>query len=612
MEKTDVVIVGAGPASLSLALSLARFKIHTIILEKELEITRDPRAVYLTNDAIRILWDLGLGDRLPEIGHELSIVNFHKSSLVNKPFYVLDISHDGFWQTLPNAVLFSQPKLESIMRQKVAASPYCDMRCGCTVVNKQQDGENPIVQYEDQSGTLHSVMGSFLIGADGKKGVVRKKFLEESAGIKQVNSSFAYEGTWIAANFKITLPTPETHPEFPLWDLGFTPEAVYDLFWPTGWHFCSPPGKATASGRFGPREERLWRHELAQPDWSDSMDAEALLWKHITPMITRKKDDSGKLFPCGEVTYPRDCIEVLRCRPYLFSLQVVNKWFDDRTILIGDAAHVFPPFGGQGIASGFRDAHQLAWRIHLLLRLPHSDKGLSDQLLKGWARERRQGFKDAAELTSMNGRLCNQGADIYFWIFLFVVRLIEGLAAITGIPNPFSPSEIKGYKNVQGGFFLKEFGGGIRLAQVYVQSKDQFPMLSDELIRRTDTAMTLVVIERGDHGESLAEAQAAIRASGIDQSILSETSIRVFSPNEPSTSRSHEVETYFATPVERLASYGIAVKRGYNPLNYLRRVGLGTNFIIVRSDFYIFAVAKNTKEMAECLMGLQRSIKQRT
>ncbi|KAI1780811.1 hypothetical protein F4818DRAFT_436008 [Hypoxylon cercidicola] len=114
---------------------------------------------------------------------------------------------------------------------------------------------------------------------------------------------------------------------------------------------------------FGPYEARLWRHEFAQNNWDDYMDAEKLLWEHITPMITHSRDSSNKPFPGGEVTYHHEFIRILRCRPYRFTNKVVNKWFDDRTILISDAAHVFPPFGGQDCASGLRDAHQLAWRI---------------------------------------------------------------------------------------------------------------------------------------------------------------------------------------------------------------------------------------------------------
>ena len=51
--------------------------------------------------------------------------------------------------------------------------------------------------------------------------------------------SFKYEATWVAANFKITTPTPETHPKFPLWKLGYTSEEVYEEFWPFGFQYVN-------------------------------------------------------------------------------------------------------------------------------------------------------------------------------------------------------------------------------------------------------------------------------------------------------------------------------------------------------------------------------------
>src|SRR5436190_12507838 len=111
-------------------------------------------------------------------------------------------------------------------------------------------------------------------------------------------------------------------------------------------------------------------------------------------------------FPVGSVTFPKDCIEIRRCRPFAFCQKVVNKWFHDRMILIGDAAHVFPPFGGQGIACGIRDAHGLAWRLALMLKMKAPDNHLAGELLNRWSQERRQSVYDSAKLTTMSGVLC--------------------------------------------------------------------------------------------------------------------------------------------------------------------------------------------------------------
>jgi 2-polyprenyl-6-methoxyphenol hydroxylase-like FAD-dependent oxidoreductase len=93
--------------------------------------------------------------------------------------------------------------------------------------------DHSIVGYTDQSGSKRQIRTVWLVGADGKTGVVRKKFLEPK-GIRQVESDWKYVGTWVAANLKITTPTPKSHPDFPLWQLGYTPEQVHEIFWPSG------------------------------------------------------------------------------------------------------------------------------------------------------------------------------------------------------------------------------------------------------------------------------------------------------------------------------------------------------------------------------------------
>jgi 2-polyprenyl-6-methoxyphenol hydroxylase-like FAD-dependent oxidoreductase len=190
------------------------------------------------------------------------------------------------------------------------ASDFCDLRTGCNVQSLLESNNGVDVSYTAEDGSTKELRANWLIGADGKRGVVRKTFLEKMADIRQVHSKYRYEGTWVAANLHILLPTKETHPQFPPWELGMTPAEVYDLFWPKGWHFCSPPGKPVAAGRFGPYEQRLWRHEFCENDWNvETMDAEELLWENLTPMISRTTDATGRAF--SEVAvFPRECIEV--------------------------------------------------------------------------------------------------------------------------------------------------------------------------------------------------------------------------------------------------------------------------------------------------------------
>ncbi len=461
--------------------------------------------------------------------------------------------------------------------------------------------------YKSTDGTTRSIKASWLVGADGKKGVVRKHFLEKS-GVRQVEATYRYEGTWIASNLVLDLPTPETHPEFPLWALGYSPEEVYDLFWPRGFHFCCPPEKPTASGRFGPHEERLWRHEFAQNDWSDSMDPEELLWEHIIPMITRAGDEKYQVFPCGQVTYPRDCIKVIRCRPFRFSHKVVNRWFENRTILVGDAAHIFPPFGGQGIACGVADSHQLAWRLFLLLRLPDVDQALSEKTLNTWALERARGVVDAANMTQFNGQLCNFGDSFGFWLFRNLVWLSRKIPFVPNIAHPFTLAERRGFGQVPNAFFLPGFNGGGRMAQIVVESGRHLPMLSDQLLKLSGTIITLVIID--DDAQSIANnvefAKAALQKIAVHDAIISQDSIRVFSPAGPVriADNTGSIDVFFPSTPERVPN--LPVKATYDPSAYAGRMAPGTRYVLVRNDFYIFAQARDQGELRICLTELRR------
>jgi hypothetical protein len=171
----------------------------------------------------------------------------------------------------------------------------------------------------------------------------------------------AYEETWVAVNWKTSLPNPNTHPGFPLWKLGYSPEEVFDLFFPENFRFLCNHQRPAVCGRFGRPEERLYRfefvvkhgevgEELVQPDCLKAI---------LRPYFTHPGSRFGSVL-CSHssrhalltdvflrlqdtVAYPEDCIETLRASPFLFAARSCNKWALGRVLLCGDSAHVFPP-----------------------------------------------------------------------------------------------------------------------------------------------------------------------------------------------------------------------------------------------------------------------------
>ena len=463
------------------------------------------------------------------------------------------------------------------------------------------------IEYIASDGSTKHIRTAWLIGADGKRGVVRKTFLEPIADIRQVHSDYRYEGTWIAANLHILLPTKETHPSFPAWDLGMNPEEVYDLFWPRGWHFCSPPGKPTATGPFGPHDQRLWRHEFQQDDWDEkTMNAEELLWEHLTPMISRTETADGRAFPTTAV-YPKDCIEIMRCRPFTFTHNLVNQWFHRKSVLIGDAAHVFPPFGGQGIASGIRDAHQLALRIAILEDQPHASDQKVERMLNDWAKERILSIHDAALLTQINGAMCNNQSmrpltKGFQWVQSFGELLLGSQPR-----DPQALAEQAGLTGVTG-FFLKEFGGGKRLPQIYLNTLFGRRVLSDSIFNANDSPLRLLVMVQSNEcpKDGLKALQNLLVESKISPKVLSPDSIVVLSrePCQPESVGfvSPTTRRVSPTPLNQLSKK--QARPGYDIAAFQTRLGSNTRYAILRPDFFVFSTATDIHELALCFERL--------
>ena len=339
------------------------------------------------------------------------------------------------------------------------------------------------------------------------------------------------------------------------------------------------------------------------------MDSEALLWEHITPMITRDRTQEGVRFPGGPTTFPRDCITIRRCRPFTFSHKVANKWFDRRRILIGDSAHIFPPFGGEGMTSGIRDAHQLAWRLALVQKSPGMSESAVDRLLAAWEAERRRGIDDAANFTKINGTLANEPKSWGFFFFRHLQSISERLPFLPAWSNLRTRKEASGFIGVNGGFFLPRLGGGGKLAQVLIKSKEQKAHRSDELLRHNNSMLTLLVIGR-DVATKVKEANAVFqKTSGwLPPSVLSEESIVALSEDadeKPTkgTADAGRVRVFYTTKPGKDDFDN--VPNGYQERAYLDRLGASAMYAILRPDFYVFAILKSTIELERALGKLQ-------
>ena len=332
------------------------------------------------------------------------------------------------------------------------------------------------------------------------------------------------------------------------------------------------------------------------------------------------------------VQYPDDCIKVIRSRPFTFSARSCNKWALKRVILCGDSAHVFPPFGGQGIASGFRDASALAWRLIVACRSLSSPgptisaptfESHHTRLLTGWYLERKQQLEKSLAATIENGAYVCKGSRLKSLVrdwYLWAIQLIPSWKHWLEMGQ--RRDGMIRYANEDGVAFLPRYDGGFCFPQVYCvslaeeqQQEGQNQTQRQQQVHFTDdvifashkrTLFQLVVL-----CPSLAAARAAHNSlASLDSDSSGELSIAettyIIQDLHAGTVSSTSKDSLPSTSIFRIASadefahsklcVGRPQPRFYDPHRLWKESG-GKPFLILRPDHFVFAACKDADEL---------------
>ena len=421
-----------------------------------------------------------------------------------------------------------------------------------------------------------------------------------------------YEETWVALNWKITIPTEKTHPSFPLWRLGYTPIDVYNLFFPEEFRFLCNPNRPAVCGRFGLQSDRLWRFEFVVHKGEDGtkMATPEETQKIILPYLTHPGNRYGLH---QDVRYPEDCIEVLRSRAFSFQARSCNRWAEGRVILAGDAAHVFPPFGGQGIASGFRDVLGLAWRLALLHQEPQADHV---KVIKTWYLERKQQLDRSLAATIQNGEYVTESdplrifvRDWSMWLYQLIPSWRRELEK-----GPRAQGMIR-YKHQPGMPFLSDGHGGLLLPQVYAWDfRSDRVRFSDDLIFATEKKGLFQLVLLPESLEEARDLLSAIKDMPQNRFFKAdEASALIQNCGVQQSSRTQQL-TCFGVEVARLATgeefaadstlcRGRPAPKYYDPYRISKEVK-GMKFVLVRPDRFIYMACATPQELKNALGGL--------
>ena len=309
----DVAIVGYGPTGAALANLLGLLGLRVAVIERERGIVLQPRAVHFDSEIMRVFQAAGLAEALlPHIRPSGGMSYVSPSGVVmveRKP--ALGEGRHGW----ADNYLFHQPHLEGALRAGVSRFPNVEVIEGSEVLSLVPSKEE--VQVKTTAKTLRA---RYAVGCDGARSIVRQAIgaEHEDLGLHQ---------PWLVVDV-----TMEREVDLP----------------PMTVQYCDPARPVTAVKVTGNR--RRWEIMLMPGDDPARMTEPETVWHLVAPWIKP-----------GDARLERSAV-------YTFHSLVAQRWRNGRLLIAGDAAHQTPPFLGQGMCAGIRDAANLAWKLERVVR----------------------------------------------------------------------------------------------------------------------------------------------------------------------------------------------------------------------------------------------------
>ncbi len=351
----DVAIVGYGPVGAAAALMLAHEGLSVAVFDRSPDVYDLPRAVALDGEIVRAFQRIGLGDTVAaclQPWREGDCYQFVNSRY--EPYFSMDALPTGAngWRDMS---YFDQPEFEALLREQVSRRDGIDVFLGCEAAAFTQDDDGVTLSTrpaDDEDAPTRQVRVAWLIGCDGASSFVRRS-------LEIGWHSLGYDQDWLVVDIVADANS------------GLPIEMM---------QLCDPARIATYIPVKDPY--RRWEFRLLAGETREEM---------VEPERVRALLDAW-LAP--------ELYSVRRAVVYQFHAATASSWHRGRVFLAGDAAHQTPPFLGQGLNAGVRDAVNLGWK------LPMVCKGLADaSLLDSYEAERDPHARDLVEWAVAVGRL---------------------------------------------------------------------------------------------------------------------------------------------------------------------------------------------------------------
>jgi len=351
---TDVAIIGFGPSGVVAANALGARGVSAIAFERDSDVYSRARAVTVNDWTMRIFQQLGLDaeikkDMDPTVA--LRWVTYDGTELLRLPFPPSNLGHE-------TSYAIYQPAMERSLRE--GAGRFGDkiqVRYGNEVIGVTQDDDGVTVTSRDlSSGATTTTRARYALACHGGNATTR-----EMLGVNLVGDTI--DVRWIVVDGKVKRWWPNRH------ILTF-------------WSDRERPVVDIALGR----DNHRWEIPLRTGETDATFDTEDKVW----PLLE-------------SIGVSRDDVDIHGYAFYSHHVRYAEQWRMGKVILLGDAAHLMPPWAGSGMQSGIRDAFNISWKLAGVL-----DGALPESILDSYEAERRPNVEFYTNVAIQLGRIIKQ------------------------------------------------------------------------------------------------------------------------------------------------------------------------------------------------------------
>ena len=341
-----VGIVGYGPVGAMLANLMGRAGVRTLVMDKTPEVFPKPRAIALDHEILRAFDNIGVLDAItPYLEPFTASEHFGvDGQLIRR----IDMAPAPYPMGYVPSQVFLQPPVEKALRDALTAYPCVDVRLGLEFASATQGGDHVEIEARDGNGAIERFTVDYLIGCDGASSAVRR-----AAGLGLEDLGF--DEPWLVVDILVNEKGLSKLPRNSAQYCNATRPTTYVI---------------------GPKNLRRWEITILPGENPKDLEREENVWPLLAPWLTAEDG------------------EMWRASSYRFHALVASRWRNRRMFIAGDSAHQQPPFIGQGMCQGIRDAVNLSWKL-----IDRMNGAAADHVLDTYEVER------AAHVRELTGRI---------------------------------------------------------------------------------------------------------------------------------------------------------------------------------------------------------------